>query len=59
MVTNTLYKVYARSTDVNRVLQSAVVNMAGFYAASKSPVVRMLGFMPVPIHSMAKSSVFI
>jgi hypothetical protein len=50
--------VYVHSTDVNRVLQSAVANMAGFYAASHSKVIRALGFMPVPVHTVEKSELF-
>jgi hypothetical protein len=28
--------------------------MGGLYAESKSPVVKELGFMPVPVHSLEK-----
>jgi hypothetical protein len=43
-----------KSADVNRCLQSAAANMAGFYQGSESPVIKELGFMPVPVHSTEK-----
>jgi hypothetical protein len=39
-------------------LQSASASMGGFYADSQSEVVKDLGFMPVPVHSVEKCFFF-
>lgn len=53
--TYTPYDIYIQSTDVDRTLMSAEVNLAGLYPPIKNQIWDSIKWMPIPVHTIPEN----